>query len=63
MICLPLGFLLGLGASADFMNPTVMSPNEIVLRFAGGWLFSGFILIWLPEVARRLAAAARRLAQ
>lgn len=61
MFCLVLGFLLGMGAYAGFMNPTVMSPEEYVNRTAGGWLFSGFLLIWMPEVVRRLCR--RRLAR
>ena len=61
MFCIILAFLLAMSASVNFENPTVMSPDELVDRIAGGWLFSGFFLIWMPEVVRRLYT--RRLAR
>ena len=55
IVCLIFGFLLWVGVSARFMNPTELSPEQIVLIFAGGWLFSGLVCIWAPEALRRLA--------
>src|SRR5690606_37609252 len=55
MFCLIFAFLLAMRPSANFMNPTHFSPGQYVLTFAGGWLFSGFLIIWGSELARRLA--------
>jgi hypothetical protein len=55
MFCLIFGFVLLMGAWSNSMNPSVLSPDEYVVIFAGGWLFSGFVIIWTPEAARRLA--------
>ncbi len=52
-VCACLCLVLWYGGSARFMDPYTVPPFEMAVRISGGWLLSGLVILWGPELFRR----------